>query len=168
MALNKKGSVRDVGLAMVVLFSVGLISFLLLFVYNSANDIITEAAPIKGTAAEIVFDAGSTNLAKTDYITLAILIGFFVSIIALGWLSGGIPVFQIFYILFLVVIGVVSGLLTYVWETISDQAIFSTTLNSFPITDFILDHLTLFIVVIGFVGLIVMYIRGQGAVELQQ
>ena len=164
MVLNKKGSVRDVGLAMIALFAVGLISFILLFVYNSASGIITEADGIKGTAAEEVFDAGSTNLQKTDIINFSILIGFFIGVIGLGWLVGGIPVFMVLYIIFLIVVGAASALLTYVWDTITGQVIFGSTIDQLPLTNFIVGNLTLFIVLMGFAGLIAMYVRGQ-AVE---
>ena len=161
MVLNKKGSVRDVGLAMVSLFAVGLISFILLFVYNSASGIITEVDGIKGTPAEVVFDAGSTNLQKTDVINFSILIGFFLGTIALGWLTGGVPVFMVLYIIFLIVIGATSALLTYVWDTITGQVIFGSTIDQLPLTNFIVGNLTLFIVLMGFAGLIAMYVRGQ-------
>lgn len=161
MVLNKKGSIRDVGLSAVVLFAFGLVAFLLLFVYNTSTDLMIQSEPFNGTAAGEVIQTHQETLNGMDYIVLAIFLGFFLGVIMLSYLVGGVPVFVAIYIIFFLVISVLSGILTSVWENVSGMVIFGTTINNLPITNFLLNNLTLVIVVTGFVGLIVMYVRGQ-------
>lgn len=163
--MNKKGSARDIGLMAVTLFGVGLVSFLLLFVYNSVSDIMIASPEINGTAAAQVLKEHQGTMAQTDYLTFSVLIGFTIGIVLTGWLVGGITPFMILYVIFLIVIGAVSGILQYVWESISLMSIFGNTLSLMPLTNFLLSNLTLFVVITGFLGLISMYISGQRALQ---
>lgn len=163
--MNKKGSARDIALMSVTVFGIGLVSFLLLFVYNSVSDIMIESPEINGTAAAVILEDHQGTMAQSDYLTFAVLIGFTIGVVITGWLVGGITPFMILYVIFLIVIGAVSGMLQYVWESISLMSVFGATLNSMPLTNFLLSNLTLFIVITGFLGLISMYISGQRALQ---
>jgi len=161
MVINKKGSVRDIALFMVVIFSIGLVSFLLMFVYNSTSNLMLESPEFNDTMAGDVMLEHQETMNGIDYFSLAIFIGFLFAVIITSYLVGGSPVFAIIYILFFVVLGVVSGILESIWGEVSQMVVFGTTINNLPITDFLLNNLTLLVIVVGFVGLIVMYIRGE-------
>ena len=161
MVMNKKGNVRDVALMMIVLFGVGLVSFLLLFVYKSSSNLMLQSDVINNTMAGDVLLEHQTTMAGVDYFSLAIFIGFLIGVVVLSYLVGGSAVFAILYILFFIVVAVVAGILEAVWGEITQMTVFGTAINDLPITDFLLNNLTLLVVVVGFVGLIVMYIRGE-------
>tara|TARA_R100000963_G_scaffold30970_1_gene22281 strand:- start:340 stop:720 length:381 start_codon:yes stop_codon:yes gene_type:complete len=120
---------------------------------------------ITGTEAGRVLEDHQSTMAQTDYLTFAVLLGFTIGIVITGWLVGGITPFMILYVIFLIVIGAVSGILQYVWESISIMSIFGATLTSMPLTNFLLSNLTLFVVITGFLGLVAMYISGQRALQ---
>ena len=161
MVMNKKGNIRDIALFMVVMFSIGLISFLLSFVYNISSNLMLQTEQFNGTQAGDVLLEHQDTMAGTDYFALAIFVGFLLAVIITSYLVGGSPVFVVIYIIFFIIVGVVSAILKEIWREVSQMSVFGTTINNLPITDFLLNNLTLLVIIVGFVGLIVIYIRGE-------
>lgn len=161
MAINKKGSIRDIALFMVIMFSIGLVSFLLSFVYNTSSNLMIQTPQFNGTQAGNVLLEHQDTMSGTDYFSLAIFVGFLLAVIITSYLVGGSPVFAVIYIIFFIIIGVVSAILTEIWGEVSQMSVFGTTINNLPITDFLLNNLTLLVIIVGFIGLVVMYIRGE-------
>jgi hypothetical protein len=161
MDLNKKGSIRDIALFMVIIFSIGLVSFVLMFTYNTTSNLMLQSPQINDTMAGDVLLEHQETMKGIDYFSLAIFVGFLFAVIITSYLVGGSPVFAVVYVIFFIILGVVSAILEQVWGEVSQMVVFGTTINNLPITDFLLNNLTLLVIVVGFVGLIVMYIRGE-------
>lgn len=107
---------------------------------------------------ESLNSANSLIQGKSDVIFLGVFIAFILGLIVTGYFVTAYPIFAIFYIIGLIVLGVISALLTYIWESISQSSTFLPYLGHIPVTDFIISHLVFFMSVIGFISLIVMYI----------
>jgi hypothetical protein len=92
-------------------------------------------------------------------------IGLLLGIIVTGWLIGGIPIFMLFYVIFIIIAAFLSPILSNMWYSVTTDAVFGSTLAAFPITNFILTKLIFFVVIAGFLGLLVMfakpYLSGQ-------
>ena len=161
MVINKKGNIRDIALFMVIMFSIGLVSFLLIFVYNTSSNLMLQTEQFNNTMAGDVLLEHQDTMNGVDYFSLAIFIGFLLAVVITSYLVGGSPVFAVIYIIFFIVLGVVSGILETIWGEVSQMVVFGTTINNLPITDFLLNNLTLLVIVVGFIGLVVMYIRGE-------
>jgi len=107
---------------------------------------------------ETLNSANTLQQGKSDTIFLGFFIALVLGLIITGYFATAYPIFVIFYIIALIVLGVISALLTYLWESISQSTTFLPYLSDIPVTNFIMSNLVMFMSVIGFITLIVMYI----------
>ena len=160
--MNKRGTLADVGLAMIFVFAAAVIFFTTTYVFNefeadwSNNTLVNSSSAAVSTVSDVK-DLANTRL---DYVVFVILIGLTLAIIVTGWLVGGNPIFAWIYFIVLVIFVAVSSVLSYTWNELSNKAIFGTlAADSFPITDFILQNFPSIMAVIGFIGMIVMFAK---------
>lgn len=157
--LNNKASIRDLFIIFAVLFGLGTGFLILVKVMDIFTNKISNTALVEQPYTNETFTAVNNLVqTKTDYIFLAIFFGFVLAIIITGYFASAHPVFMIFYILGLILLGIVGGIFSYVWDRFSQTSELISYLNNIPITNFILQNFVLFTVVIGFMGLVVMYI----------
>lgn len=154
----KKGNVRDVLYMVVVLFFIGIFCFVGYFTYYRVSGLMINSSAINVSARAVeVLEVSQEKSSMWDYFSLAVFIGFSLSIIITGWFIGGNPLFMLIY--FLVIAGgvVVTMVLSNVWESLSTASVFGITGVDLPITNWLLSNLPVVLVVVGFLGMVAMF-----------
>ena len=154
-------SVRDIILAMVVVFMFGLGFFVINYALNTTFNSMIQVEAINQSAGTVaVFEGTQTGLlGKLDYIVLGLFIGLTLGIIVTGYFLGGYPIFAFFYFIVLIIGVVLSAVMSNVWETFSTTAIFGTTINAFPLTNHLMNYLPYYCAVVGFIGIVAMFAK---------
>jgi len=152
-------AVRDVLLAAVIIFTIGTGFFILHYIMDTTVDnLITQKTINESEEAKSVFQSITTNLTnRLDYIVLGLFIGLVLAILVTGWLIGGYPIFMFIYFIILIIGAVISTIMANVWEDVTAVSAFGTTITSFTFTNHIISNLPMYIVIIGFLGLVVMF-----------
>jgi len=153
-------AVRDIIIISVVLFVIGIISFIFVGLSHSINNQLLLTPSINSSShAVAVINSSDTASNMMDYIYLAMFIGLFLSIIIAGWFASSYPVFIPIYFILIILFTFVSVVLQLIWIDITATSYVSSTLTYLPITNYILSHLGYFIAVMGLVGILVMYAK---------
>lgn len=164
--MNKKASARDIIFIGVVLFATGLIFFVMNFSVNTTVPLLLNETSInQSQEIEDSFNASVNTANRLDYVFFAVFIGLTLALVITGWLIPTHPIWAIIYFFFVVLSVVISSILEYVWEAITPASVFGTTISNFPITNFIIGNLPVFMTIIGTIGLVVMFAKpyiGQG------
>lgn len=164
--MRKKGSARDVIFAAVIFFVIGIALFLSYFVQSKVKEGMLAVDEINQSNAtvEALNDMDAVQ-AKFDYLMLAVFVGIAIGMVVVGWLIGGFPLFMVVYFFGIVIGTILSFVLSNTWEGVTNLSIFGTTIVNMPITNHILLNLPYYIMVLGFVGIVVMfakpYLQGQ-------
>jgi hypothetical protein len=158
-------SAEDVIFMAIILFSFVLAAFFTYYAYDTFLDHAHNQTVLTNvTEAMDVFDNTQTKVAdKFDYVVFALLIGFVLAIIIGSLFVLVHPIFTIIYFIILIIAMVLSSVLAYIWNQISTMSQFATTLTAFPLSNFMLNNYPIFILAAGFIGMIIMYAKGQNA-----
>jgi hypothetical protein len=153
-------SVRDIMVVSILLFVVGIIIVFVVGVSHSINTALLNVSIINDTTAarEVVVHA-DTALDMTDYLYLALFIGFFLSIIITGWFMGGLPIAAPIYFFVVILFTFLSLILQMAWVDIVGGSVVSGYISTLPITNYILSHLGYFVAVFGLVGILMMFAK---------
>jgi len=158
--MDKKGSVRDIILIAVVVFSMGLVAFILHFTANTAVTKMLDVPTInESESTRTALESFDEYVDRFDYIIFALFIGLTLALIVTGWVVGGHPIFMFLYFIVVTIGVVLSAMFANVWEQVSQASAFGTTVTSFPLLNHILNNFPIYIAVIGIVGLIVMFAK---------
>lgn len=157
--MNTKGSLQGVVIAIVSLFALSLFILVFLRINTDISDAMQDSA-----LADI--DKANASIAKTralpqdkaDYIFLGVFIALVIGILITGYFATAHPIFIIFYLLGLVIVGVVSGVLQYTWETFSTNSELLSYVSFMPVANWIMTNLVMLTVIIGFLGVVMLYI----------
>lgn len=168
--MNKKASVQDVGIAMIYFFGAVILFLVVAYSFDVMVDKIKLTPAINSSSVSISsFESANELTKRYDYVSLAILLGFTLAIIITGWLVPVNSIFMWLYLLFLSVIVMVSGILSYVWGQIyqSSNGRFVDIIGThFPIANHILNFFPIYITIIGFLGMLVMFAKpNNGGLE---
>jgi hypothetical protein len=158
-------SAEDIVFMVVLLFVFVLSAFMIWYAYDTFLDHAHNVTMFNETPEVIdTMDFAQTKIAnKFDYVVFVLLIAFLIAIIIGSMFVFTHPVFAIIYFLVMVIAVMLSSIFGYVWHKVSTQAVFAETLTQFPLSNFLLNNYTLFIVGAGFIGMIIMYAKGQNA-----
>lgn len=155
---QRKGSIQDVGFLIIMLFFIGVVCFIGYFTFNEVSDrMISSPAINETTQAVDSLNAMKSNSRLFDYFGLAVFLGMSLAIIITSWFIGGHPLF--IAVFFLVMVGLVVGamVLSNVWETLTQTATFGYLSSPLPITNHLITYLPIYMVVVGFLGMIAMF-----------
>lgn len=156
---NKEGSLQDLIILIVVLFTLAISLIIGKVVFSSINDSgIFEGSP---TAEHIASQ-------MEDNVYPAFDVMFFITFIA-GVLGAGLLAFAIrthpaFYwvsFIFLTIVTLVSATLSNVWQTLMENATLNQHLATSEITGYVMTNLPFFIVGSGFIIMLIMYALNQ-------
>ena len=157
---NKRSNIQNLGFAMVILFVMAIVFLTVKYSYSEVvNRIINNTVVNSSTESVRAFTNTRDLTNRYDYIMFILLMGFTLSIFVIAWFSSGHPLFAFVYFIALVLLIAVSAVLSFVWETITDLNMFATTASTFPITNLILDNFPVYIVIMGFVGMLIMFAK---------
>jgi len=171
MKFIKAGGPQDIIVVIVFIFIIGVMSLVI-------DKAIRETIPdIEGKINDTRADADvSTGFSRVmgvtgmlDKIGFAIFAGLVLLLIVSAFLVDTHPIFYPFFILILIISVIISVPLSNAWEEITADSAFTEAKADFPITDHILGKLPVYTVVIGFLGILVLYAKsryggGQGAI----
>ena len=118
---------------------------------NSQMGDYTKANETLANSREMVSD-------KIDWIIVISFFALVIGLLVLSYIVTANPIFAAFYLIAIIILGILAGLLQYTWESISQSSAFLTYLSSMPITNFLLTHLVLISVIVGLLSLILLYI----------
>lgn len=146
-----------IGIVMVFVFAIGFFSFH--SVFNDSVDKIVNNSVINSSApATNAFKEGKTLSNRLDYIVFMVFIFICLIVLISGWMVGGNPLFMFLYFLIIVIATILASVFEYVWELVSTASVFHGT-ALFPITNHIITHLAAYTPIIGFLGVIAMFIK---------
>jgi len=151
---------RDVALIGVLIFTFAIGFFIVHFAFNTittdmiANDQINSSSAAVGQLESV---EKLTN--RLDYVVFGLFVALVLSLIITGWFIGGSPIFMFVYFIVVIVAVLVSFILSNVWETITTNAQFGTTLLSFSMSNNLMLNLPIYMTIVGFIGLIVMFAK---------
>lgn len=158
--MNRKGTVQDVGVAMVFFFIAVIIFFIVTYSYGEVVDRLVNNTQINSSAAAVqAFQESKALTERLDYVSVVLLFGLILAIIITGWFVGGNQLFAFIYFLVLVILIMASAILSFVWHQVSTKGMFALTLTKFPISNFLLDNFPMVITIIGFIGMMVMFAK---------
>lgn len=153
-------SVRDIIIVVMILFAVGISLTFIVKIGHSINSQLLNVPIInQTTTAHNVIDSSDVAINSSDYLYLALFIGFFISIIIFGWLVGGIPIMSVIYFILVVLFTFVSVIFQLAWIDLAASGEIVSTVAQLPITNYILSHLAYFTAIMGIVGILVMYAK---------
>jgi len=165
---SKKGdAVIDSITILLVVFAFALIT---LSVYRG----YTEAEPsIRASLNETGVSTVNQSLASLDVISnnfpsvfdgaiLVILIGLWIFALVSAYFIDSHPLFLILSVILLIFVLIASAIITNAGQEILDDSVFSSVTGSFPITTWIISHLLIVILVIGFSIVAVLYGKSRG------
>lgn len=89
----------------------------------------------------------------------SIFIGLILAFIITAYFIGGNPIFMFIFFIVIVIVVSISAIFSNTWEDITTMSIFGTTLSNFPITAHIITNLPYYMAIIGFIGIVMMFIR---------
>jgi len=167
---NKKGDIASIIFVVIFVFTIGVFLFFLSDInyrlFDELNNSLTETNMNTTYTSEAIDDFARTNNSVWDYAFLGIFLG---SLIAIGLSAYAIRISPIFYwvygVMSLVVLAA-GAMLSNIWQDLSRDAEFATTLSRFPIMDSILGtYFPLAITAVIVVAMIIIFGKPPGQQE---
>jgi len=151
---------RDVVLIGVLIFVLATALFTTFFMSKAVFSSMLDVSQINNSApARSVLVATDNLSSQFDYLVFALFIGLFLAMIVSSFLVGGNMIFAFIYFIIVSIGVVLSTVLNKVWVDLTYNAVFGNTIQSFPISNYIITHLPVFTAVAGMIGLIVMFAK---------
>jgi len=142
-----------------ILFSFGLVAFIAFF---ATKTMVTQMVAIpeinKYPIVNSTLTSTISNVGKSDYLMMGLMIGLALFIIFSGYLSTFNTAFMVIYFIVMIIVVAMTPILSNIWEDVTSMSVFGTTVTSFPITNHILLNLPIYVTIIGFFGMIAMVI----------
>lgn len=155
-------SAVDVGVAIITIFVLGL-GFIAVhyMVGQSINKIVANPVVNSSNASVTAFNSSITISNRMDYITFWIFIGLTLSIIISSFFIPVEKIFVVFYFIILVLLVIASSIISYAWYKFTSSGALATSVTSFPLTNNILSYAPIYVSVIGFIALIITFVKSQ-------
>ena len=153
-------SARDIVVIGVMVFALAIAFFAGHHMINTAIDQMIANPVINAssdTTAALQNTKDLTN--RMDYVVGGVFLALTLALIITGYLIGGNPIFMFIYFLFVTISTVLATILSNVWETVASYVGFTGTLAYFPISNHLLTYLPIYMVVIGFIGMVAMFAK---------
>lgn len=156
-------NIQDMVTMGAILLACGLVLWLSSFM---GKEVLTrfEATPVvanNSLAVEVVNNS-MVPFGRFDWIFM----GFFVGFMLFTWISaffiGGNPVFTWIYIIIMALVLLITPALSNVWQIWTANPTTIGELSNFPLTNFIMSGLPLYVFLIQIVGLVILFAKGRG------
>jgi len=157
--MNKRGNIIDIITISVIIFGVALAGLILLTVSgNLYPELLNTTLADNPTSNATMIKARDFAEDRVDYMVSGMIIILLIGLLVFAYLSTASPIFTALYIVLLIIAGVLAGLFQWAWERITANASLATGLSNMPITNFIMSNFVLFIIGVGVLSMILMYI----------
>lgn len=164
--MNKKASVRDVILMVVILFMLAIGFLMFHYASNEVVDKMQDTSALSSVGvANKTLDVAKDVSDKFDWIVVVAYIGFILAMVITAFMLETHPIFFTLYVFILIIAVVLAAIMGHMWYQASSVSTFTTTLTKFPMTDFLMGQLPLFTGIAGMIGLIVMYAKSKREVR---
>lgn len=159
--MNKKASIRDVVLASIMLFAIGISFVIIYFIADTTVDNLILNPEINASSQSVTsFKSIEKIQSRMDYIFLMMFVGLTLGIIITSWFVSGNPVYLFVFFIILIIGVVISAILANVWDDIGIKApIFATARANLPITTHILNYLPYYVSILGVLSMITMFAK---------
>ncbi|MCK5293677.1 MAG: hypothetical protein KAJ49_03420 [Arcobacteraceae bacterium] len=164
--MNNKGQFTDLFLfmivALIILFVSGLFIYMGLRVNNQLDDSFTGMGSADVNYTEIKDDTfGDVNISygALYWLTILMIVGMLISIFIGSYMVTTRPIFFVPYIFIVIIAILVSVGISNAYQTIAENETLASTFSGFVGSNFIMYNLPIWIVVIGFVGGLIMFVR---------
>ena len=158
----KKGQWVPLTFVIVILLVLGI---LYVFLQSVTEDLNTDLQADPDFGVEAKASMASTSAAQGsvfDSGVAIVLVGAWLLCLGLGYNSQGSPLLLVVALFIIVALGFVGMILSNAWGEFSESEGLSGVVDSYPITNFVLSHYLVFVVVIGFTTLLISMSRGGG------
>lgn len=166
--MNKKAQFTDIFIFMIVTIIILFVSGIFIYLGVTVKDQLDESLEGMETGdtvnyTEIIDDAmGDLNSAYSTlyWIAILIIVGMIISIFIGSYMVTTKPIFFVPYIFIVIIATIVSVGISNAYQLVlSEATMLSSTFQGFLGANFIMFYLPVWIVVIGFVGGIIMFVR---------
>lgn len=160
--MNKRGDFESLLFIIIALIGGAIAFFVLSHLNNSIYTGLQEEMNVTYSGTESVNALNKIKISNNsiwDYAFLILLIGYVIAMGLTAWSVRISPIFMWIYILmcgFLLVVAVVGANL---WQDLSTDTEFAETLTHFPIMDYIMSKLPIFVTVI--IGFTIVFLFGK-------
>lgn len=153
-------SATDIGGIAVICFVSAIVFFVLAFVGIQIYDAMAVNSAFSSNADVMaVINASENTTYKLDWVFFGLFIGLMLGLIITGWFIQGNPLFVFIYFIVICIFTIISFALSNAWETMSTQLVFNGLVSHFPITDYIMLQLPYIMVVVGLIGVVVIFAK---------
>lgn len=164
--MNNKGQFTDLFLfmivAVIILFVSGLFIYMGLRVNTQLDESFTGMGSAEVNYTEIKDDTfGDVNISygALYWLTILMIVGMIISIFMGSYMVTTRPIFFVPYIFIVIIAVLVSVGISNAYQTVAENETLASTFSGFVGSNFIMYNLPIWMVVIGFVGGIIMFVR---------
>lgn len=162
--MNKRAQTpEDIILMVAFIALIGIGGLAAVYTYNQFYSEVSTMPELNSTAALAAFQGGNTVNTYWDYLILVILIGFAIGAVILGFFIDVHSVFMVIYLIIMLIGLVISSIMQYVWEQVSNDAMFiGVKASHFPITDHLLSNIVVYYIIIAALSFVATYAKTRG------
>jgi len=169
MAINKKGTITDIFIFIIVAFVLALTTGIMMYVVTVAEteiyenvDMLQSAVGEGNNATQIIeetFGAVPDSYESLKWITTMLIVGMFISILIHSFLVRIRPIFFLPYILITIIAIIVSVPISNIYETLYEHPTLGSTFQGFWGQTVIFNNLPIWVTIIGLIAGLIMFIN---------
>jgi hypothetical protein len=167
--MNKRGGFTDIFLFMIISFVLVLFCGIFIFISGEVTDqmqetiantnLIGDGTNNASVVVSNTMGASNNSFQALYWISIFLIFGMIIAIFIGSFMVTTKPIFFIPFLFLLIIAVIVSVPLSNAYETLRSTAELETTFSSFTGSNWILSNLPMIVVIVGFVGAIIMFVR---------
>ncbi len=158
--MNKKGSGRDLIFFIAFLFFIGIGFFVGFRTYDTIKTELIDNSPVGDNqqATDALNDVADT-IAMFDYFFIVLFISMILGMMISSFLVDIHPIFYVFFVLMWIIAIMIATILAVTYQDMSAFEYFSTMETAMPSIHFVFQNLPILSTVVGFLLVIVMFVK---------
>ncbi len=160
--MNRKGYVNDIVLFVIIIFVVGVMILIAYMVIDGISTAIGQDPNFGADDKAFISGFRDDFSAVWDYTFLTAFIAGLIGLLVLSWVLQSQPAVFFAILMVVVIVGVLAGSLSNGYEAATDSGILGATATNFPILDYVMSNLLVFVLVTAFLMLIVFFAKPGG------
>ena len=155
--MKRKGSALDIIALCAIILALGIVIVVGTHIKDNILPEFQEA--LGGTAAQGIIDEVDVAFNVLDYVFIAVVVGMGAAAIVTAFMIPTHPVFFFISILLLMVALLLAPTFSNVFRTLTDDAEFSTIVDSYSMMKLVFENLPLFILMFGMLVMVATYAK---------
>lgn len=160
--MNKRGVLRDTVLWVVLIFVISIVLLLVYLLLDGLNTAVQDNDLMTQDIKDFTLEYRNDFSAVWDYTFLTVVVSVMLGLLILTWFLKSNPMLFFALMLFMVVLMVFSAYLSNAFETIIGDTTLAAVAANFTIMSFVMQNFFGFVVVQGFLMLIVFFAKPGG------